>query len=326
MSRSGRIGGKTRAGSADLVIHHEDQVTGERVRIWIGFVIVSSVWGSTWLAIKIGLESVPPFLGAGLRFVIACALLWLIIRWRKLPIPFTSEARKVYLSMGLLTCTAPFALVYWGQQFIPSALGSILFAAFPFWVAFFSHFMLANERLDRYGLAGIIVGFLGVVIIFWGDFQLSNSSAILGMSAILLSVVIQALSLVQVKKWGHSVDPIVMNFVGIAIGMVALLTLGWILEAGQPIVWNTASVLSILYLSIVGTVLAFVAYFWLLKRIDAVYLSLTAFINPIVAVVLGALVLGEKLATTVFIGAFLVLTGILLANWKGLYAKIRGTT
>jgi drug/metabolite transporter (DMT)-like permease len=76
----------------------------------------------------------------------------------------------------------------------------------------------------------------------------------------------------------------------------------------------------------VGTVLAFVTYFWLLKRIDAVYLSLTAFINPIVAVVLGALVLGEKLGTTVFLGAFLVLSGILLANWKGLYAKLQGST
>jgi drug/metabolite transporter (DMT)-like permease len=298
-------------------------MNGERIRIWLGFFVVSTVWGSTWLAIKIGLESVPPFLGAGLRFVIACALLWLIIRWRKLPIPFTSDAKKVYLSMGLLTCTAPFALVYWGQQFIPSALGSILFAAFPFWVAFFSHFMLTDERLDRYGLTGIIVGFLGVVIIFWGDFQLSDSRAILGMSAILLAVVVQALSLVQVKKWGHSVDPIVTNFVGMAIGMVALLSLGWVLESGQAIVWNTASVLSILYLSIVGTVLAFVTYFWLLKRIDAVYLSLTAFINPIVAVVLGALVLGERLGTTVFLGAFFVLSGILLANWKGLAAKLQ---
>lgn len=301
-------------------------MNAEKIRVWLGFVVVSTVWGSSWLAIKIGLESVPPLLGAGFRFVVACALLWLIIRWRKLTIPFTSDAKKVYLSMGFLTCTAPFALVYWGQQFIPSALGSILFAAFPFWVAFFSHFMLANERLDRYGLGGIIVGFIGVVIIFWGDFQLSDSRAILGMSAILLAVVVQALSLVQVKKWGHSVDPIVTNFVGMAIGMAALLSLGWILEAGQPVVLNTVSVLSILYLSIMGTVLAFVAYFWLLKRIDAVYLSLTAFINPIVAVVLGALVLGEKLGTTVFLGAFFVLSGILLANWKGIYAKLQRTS
>jgi drug/metabolite transporter (DMT)-like permease len=298
-------------------------VNRERIRLWISFLIVSSVWGSTWIAIKIGLESIPPFLGAGVRFVISCALLGMIVKWRKLPIPFTADAKKTYLSMGILTFSAPFALVYWGQQFIPSALGSILFAAFPFWVALFSHFMLSNEKLNFYTLAGMVCGFLGVFIIFWRDVQVSDSRALLGMSAIMFSVVIQAISLIQVKKWGEKVDPIVMNFVGMLIGMVALLVLGWIVESSQPIVWTTASILSVLYLSVVGSVIAFIAYYWLLKRIDPVYLSLTSFVNPVVAVVLGAAVLGERLSASVFVGAVLVLMGILVANWRGLYAKVR---
>ena len=83
---------------------------------------------------------------------------------------------------------------------------------------------------------------------------------------------------------------------------------------------------SILYLAVFGSVLAFVSYYWLLKRIDAVYLSLTSFINPIIAVILGAVLLHEKLASTVLGGAVLVLTGILVSNGKGLYEKIRATT
>jgi len=248
----------------------------------------------------------------------------LIVKVRKLPIPFTADAKKVYLSMGILTFAAPFALVYWGQQFIPSALGSILFAAFPFWVALFSHFMLTNQKLNSYTLAGIVCGFVGVFVIFWKDVSVSDTRALLGMSAIMFSIMIQALSLIQVKQWGEAIDPIVMNFVGMLIGMVALLALGWIVESAQPIEWTTASILSVLYLSVVASVIAYIAYYWLLKRIDPVYLSLTSFINPVVAVVLGAAVLGERLAASVFVGAALVLLGIVVANWQGIYAKVRG--
>jgi len=88
------------------------------------------------------------------------------------------------------------------------------------------------------------------------------------------------------------------------------------------VVWGREAVFSVLYLALVGSVVAFVAYYWLLKRIEAVYLSLTSFINPIVAVVLGAVVLTERLAPSVFVGAVLVFAGILIANWKHLYAKL----
>ena len=120
----------------------------ERVRIWAAFAIVCTVWGSTWMTIKIGLETIPPFFSAGVRFVIAAVLLFLIIRLRGISLPFDRNAWRVYLALGIPGYTIPFALVYWGQQYIPSALSSILFAAFPFWVAIFSHSLLTNEKLD----------------------------------------------------------------------------------------------------------------------------------------------------------------------------------
>jgi drug/metabolite transporter (DMT)-like permease len=295
-------------------------LNGERLRVWIALVIASTVWGSTWLAIKLGLQTVPPFLAVAVRFALASLLLWAVIRIRKLPIPWTPNAKKAYLSMAFLTFTVPFALVYWGQQFVPSALGSILFAAFPFWVALFSHWM-TPEKLDGSKLAGIACGFSGVVVVFGADLMVTETRALLGMGAIALSVVIQALSLVQVKQYGEEVNPFVLNFVGMLMALAAMFLLWWILESDQPVAWGTAAVLSVLYLAIVGSVTAFVAYYWLLKRIDAVYLSLTSFINPIVAVVLGAVALDERLAPSVFAGALLVFLGILVANWRQVYAK-----
>lgn len=295
----------------------------ERLLIWLGFMVISIVWGSTWLVIKIGLQSISPLLGAGLRFSVASAVLLLIIKFRRLSIPFNPEARKVYLALGLLSFGIPFGLVYWGQQFIPSSLSSILFAAYPFWVAVFSHLMLREERLDIYKIVGVTVGFLGLVVIFAGDLHWSENGSLLGAAAVVCSTVLQAYSLVLIKKYGKPINPFVMNFVGMSVGCLILLGLGLFLEADRPINWNGSAIGSILYLGIVGSVLAFGTYFWLLKRIEAVYLSLTSFINPVVAVILGAIVLGEALNPAVFAGATLVLIGILAANGRYMHAKIR---
>ncbi len=295
----------------------------ERFLVWLSFVIVSTVWGSTWLAIKIGLETIPPFFSVIVRFIVAEVILGAIILWRKERIPWTRNAVRTYLSMGVLTFTMPFALVYWGQQFIPSALGSILWGTFPFCVAGVSRLWGPGKRLDRYTMLGILLGFLGVVIIFGGDLRVSDPRALWGMSAILASVILQAVSLVQVQEWGEGVSPVAMNFIGMLMGLVALFVLGLSVEGIPSVVWTLPAVLSVLYLAVFGSVIAFIAYYWLLKRIDAVYLSLTSFINPVVGVVLGAVVLHEALRVSLLTGALLVLTGILLANWKNLSARLR---
>lgn len=296
-------------------------MSAERFRVWTGFVIIATVWGSTWLAIKIGLDSVPPFFGAAVRFAIASMVLFLIVRIRNVSVPLNPEAKKLYAVLAVLSYMLPFALVYWAEQFIPSALGSILFAAFPFWVAIFSQMVLQSERLNAFKVAGILLGFFGIVIIFSGNINLPHANAILGMVAMILCTIMQALSTVLVKKYGQPISPFAMNLVGMSLGSIGLFVLSFLSEQFDSIVWDEAAIGSILYLSLAGSVLTFVTYFWLLKRIEAVYLSLSSFINPIVAVILGSIILNETLPPKVFTGASLVLAGILVANGKQLYAK-----
>jgi len=114
-----------------------------------------------------------------------------------------------------------------------------------------------------------------------------------------------------------------MNGIGMAIGAVGLLTLALLFEPVGGAVWTSEAVLSIVYLALFGSVVTFVSYYWLLKRTDAVYLSLTSFINPIVAVFLGVVFMGEHLGPTVLTGAALVLLGIAVANGRALAARIR---
>jgi drug/metabolite transporter (DMT)-like permease len=294
----------------------------ERLRIAVGFLLIFLIWGSTWLVIKIGVATVPPFLAAGVRFALAVCILAVIVRIRKIPVPRTPDALRVYAAVGLCTFGLSFALVYWAEQFIPSALASILFAASPFWVALFSRLLLSTESIDKFKAAGILSGFAGIVVIFWGDIGPAGSSAAPGMLAIVAGTILQAFAVVFTKRHGQAVNPFVLNMIGMAIGTACLLSLSLATEQWTGIHWNQSAVLSILYLAVFGSVIAFVTFYWLLKHTEPVYLSFTTFVNPIVAILLGAVVLGESLGAPVLIGACLVLAGILIANGRHFLSKM----
>lgn len=295
----------------------------EKVKIWLAFVISCLVWGSTWLAIKIGLTSMPPFLGAGIRFFLASIILFIIIKVKKIEIPMTPDARRLYLVLVVFSFTIPFAFVYWAEQYIPTGLASILFATYTFCAAIFSQFMLKDEPLNIWKISGITVGFAGLVIIFFGDIHIDNPQAFLAMILIVANAVMQAYALVLTKKIGQPFSPYALNWVGMFYGGIALIGLSLLFESHDRIALDAASVGSILYLSTIGSVLVFVAYYWLIKRVEAVYLSLVSFITPIVAVILGAIVLDEVLGVNVFVGATFVLAGLLIANGKRLFGRVR---
>jgi putative membrane protein PagO len=276
------------------------------------------IWGSTWLVIKIGLATVPPLLAAGLRFMLASVILYAILVVRKESLPSGRQFRGLVLFMSLTAFSVPYALVYWGQHLIPSALASILFATYPFFVALFSHVFLPNERMNRLKVLAVILGFAGVYLIFSSELSFDVHIALGGMAAIVISAFIQAISLVYLKRFGDTFSPISVNFVSMSIGAVLLLTASFAVENYSSVSFTNQALLSIVFLAIFGNVVAFVSYFWLVKHVETVLLSMTSFVTPIIAVVLGAVVLNETLTPRVFSGATLVLCGILAANGKDL--------
>lgn len=291
-------------------------MASDRLKISLGFVFASLIWGSTWLVIKSGLESIPPFYGAAFRFILAVIVLWIIIKIKNIPIPFDKDSINIYLISGLLSFSVPFAMVYWGQQYIPSGLSSILFALYPFFVGVLSHFFLPNEPLNIFKIIGVVLGFSGIIMIFADDISWASELTNAGMIAIIGSSFLQALSLVLIKKYGKDVNPFHLNIGGMVIGVVVLLLFAIVSEDASKIKFDFIGIGSILYLGIFGSVIAFSIYFWMLKRVEAVFLSLLAFVTPILAVILGGVVLNEKLDFHIFQGAALVLAGILISNGK----------
>jgi drug/metabolite transporter (DMT)-like permease len=294
----------------------------EKIKIFGGFILAALIWGSTWLVIKLGLESIPPFYAASFRFFIAVCTLSLINLVRGTAIPTDSNSFKIYLIAGLLSFGIPFALVYWGQQYIASGISSILFALYPLIVGVLSHYLLPSEPLNVFKVSGIILGFFGVTMIFARDVQWSTGDVTLGMVAIIISSILQAWSLILIKKHGKDIDAFHLNFGGMLIGFFILLLFALLFENFSDVRLDFRGVGSIFYLGIFGSVVTFSVYFWMLKRVEAVYLSLLSFITPILAVILGGIILNEKLDLHVVYGGTLVLTGVLLTNGKEIFNRV----
>ncbi len=290
----------------------------DSLKITLGYILICMIWGSTWLAIKLGLESLTPFIAAGLRFTTAAFFLFLIIKVRNIKVQTDKLALKLYLLMGFFSFTVPFAFVYWAQSFIPSGLSSILFATYPFFVILFTKMIFKEEEVNKYKIIGSLVGFAGIVIIFSESLHFDFGQGILGYFAVVFSALLQGMVAVLIKKHGKKLNPVSMNLIPVFIAGIVLLVMGVLIEDTTKLKFDTNAVLSVLYLAIFGTIATFSTYYWLMKKISVVLLALSAFISPIVAIILGWLIANELLSLQEIFGSSLVLIGILFANLKGL--------
>ena len=290
----------------------------ENIKIGAGYSLICLIWGSTWLFIRIGLESLTPVFAAGLRFVLASILIYGVMRIRKIRLQTDSLSIKLYLIMGFFSFVIPFGLVYWAEQFINSGMSAVLFGVFPFSVILWSKLAFKNEQVGIYKILGVVLGFIGIVIIFSENLTLSLYKDFWGMSAVVLSAVMQGGIAITIKKYGRHLNSLSMNLVPVAIAGVTMVIAGYFLEDSSKWNFDYKAFSSIAYLAFFGTLMTFTTYYWLLKRINVVILSLGTFIEPILAVFLGWLFYREMLTINDFIGSSLVLIGILFANFRGL--------
>jgi drug/metabolite transporter (DMT)-like permease len=276
------------------------------------FALICLIWGSTWLAIKVGLVGVPPFLGAGLRFLIATFLVGLVLAARGKRFHLTRDDKVCVLSLGLLVFWFDYAAVYWAETRISSGLTAILFSTMPLMTSLMSAYWMRSETLSPRKVVGILVGVLGTALLFWPDQRLGLEQA-LGMLAALSGCLCAAINLVMMKKYGNHSDPFVLNFLGMGVGAACLLAMSAALENWQDAVWTRSNVLALFYLSVFGSLIAFSAYYYLIKRMDATVVSLSTLIIPIVALALGHVFLDESVTSIAIAGIVTVLAGVTIA-------------
>jgi len=278
------------------------------------FTLLTLIWGTTWAAIRISLEGIPPFTGVAVRFAVAAVLLLAAMRIFGVRFSRTANERRVWLLNAALSFCGSYGVVYWSEQYIPSGLASILFATFPLFVSLVAHFALPGDRLTPVKAMGILVGFVGVAVIFSEDFtRLGGRQVAVASLVMLVSPIVSAIANVGAKKWGKGVHPFSMTAVPMAAAAVVMGALGASLERGRSFDWGPRPLAALLYLAIFGSAVSFSLYYWLLSHISATRLSLIAYSIPVVAVIVGALFMHEPVTGRTVLGGLMVIAGVALA-------------
>ena len=278
--------------------------------VWL---VLCGIWGSTWLFIKLGLADLPPLTFAGVRFVIALTIIFALIRIRSIPFPRARSEWSLLAITGILSFGLNYGLIFWGEQYISSGLAALLQATIPAFGLVFAHFHLPGERLTWARIGGVILGVCGVGVVFSNQLAVAGRQALAGCVAMILSSILVAYSNVLVKARATNLNPAVLAAGQMFFGLLLLLGVGIPLE-GNPLHfhWTPRALIALLYLAIVGSVVAFLLYYWLVLNMDVTKSMLIALVTPVVAVLLGMIVLNEEIGWRTLAGGAMIMLGISL--------------
>lgn len=282
---------------------------GRNVLVWL---LLCLIWSSTWMAIKVGLHDLPPVSFAAIRFVIAAGVLFGACAIWRIPVTVARPADYFFFARtGLLTFTVNYGLLFWGEQHISSGLAAVFQATIPLFGMLFGHWCLPDEPMRLRAVLGTLLGFMGVGYICSNVLSLGGKVSLLGGLAIILGAASAAYSNVLVKKRGHAFAPALVAAWQMLFGAIPLLAVGlW--REGNPakFAWNRVSLGCLMYLALVGSSLAFLLYYWLMRRIALNKLQAISLIIPPLALVFGWRAAGEPIPLSTWSGAVLVLVGL----------------
>ena len=278
---------------------------------YLAFVTVCLVWGTTYLAITVALETVPVLFVAGLRWMAAGILLCSIIMasGRRLP------PRHIWgplVLLGFLMNIVGNGFVVWAQQYVPSGLTAVLIAVTPFWSALLERLLPNGDRFSRRALVGLTIGFAGIVVLVWPSMTQGGANGrafVLGVVAIQIACVGWVIGTSYAKRHELGDDPLPSTALQMVFSGIMLLTLATVQGQWAELSFTPRTIAAMAYLSIAGSLIAYSAYIYAIQHLPLSTVSLYAYINPIIAVALGTALLGEPLSPRIVVAAALVLIG-----------------
>jgi len=274
---------------------------------WGAWGTCSLIWGSTFLFISLGNDALPPVWAASLRLALAALLLTLIARVLGHPFP-RGRALRVAIAYGTLQFGVNFPLLYWGEKSFPSGLTAVLYATIPLSTALMTA-ALGMERLRALKLAGALIALAGVALLMSGE--ITGRIGLLPALALFCAATFAALSGVVLKR-GPRQSPLWSNAVGAMAGLVVCLIVSFAAREPHPFPARFAAWFPVLYLTLAGSVGAFVLFAWLINHWPVTRVSFIGVVNPVIALFLGWLVRGEQHTPLSLAGSALVLAGLVL--------------
>ena len=287
------------------------------VRVLLAFLSVYLIWGSTYLAIRWAIETIPPFTMAGMRFLIAGSLLLLWARARGVPRPTGAQLRDGVVAGALLLLGGNGAVV-WAEQWIDSGLAALLIATVPFWMVLLGWLWGGGPRPSRWAWVGIGWGLFGIwLLVGGGGFGVLEGPALVGGAVILAGSVSWAVGSIHSRRAAVPAAPRMATAIQMLAGGTLLTAAGAL--AGEWSRWDPGatslrSALSLAYLIVFGGMVAYSAYIWLLRVSTPGRVSTYAYVNPVVALLLGWLLADEPMGARTLIAAGVILSAVVLIN------------
>lgn len=290
-----------------------------KLRIWLALLSIYIIWGSTYLGIRFAVETIPPFLMAATRFLIAGTILF---AWRRLagdPLPTRKELKAASI-MGLFLLLGGNGLVSWAEQFVPSGVTALVVAASPLWMVSIDAFLPgARSRLNRLMVGGVLLGFAGVVLLLLrGDLLGGSGLDPMGAAALLVATLLWAIGSLYGRGAPTPKSALMSTSLEMLAGGVGLLFFGTL--TGEWTRLDLAgislrSLASLAYLITFGALVAFSAYSWLLRVAPTPLVATYAYVNPLIAILIGNLLASETLNLRILLSALVIVSAVAIINW-----------
>jgi putative membrane protein PagO len=280
------------------------------------FTIVCLTWGTTWLGIRVAVQTVPPLTAAGARFLITFPLFLILARIKREPLLFPRGRRGYFAFVVLGYFTIPYFLINYGEQHVSSGLTALLFSTMPVFTMLFSTILL-RERITLWQLIGIAVGFMSLLLILVSEEVGMGYRELAGVAAILGAAVLHAISYVMAKRNGAAIGVITFNTLPVGVAGAGLFLAGWLVERPVVALVSRDSILALAYLGVVASVGGFITYFHLLKRSSPVFLSFIFIIFPVVSLLVGSWYEAKPISVRFALLFALLLGGFVLTKVPG---------
>jgi drug/metabolite transporter (DMT)-like permease len=285
----------------------------------LAWVAVCLVWGTTYLGIRVALETIPPATVGALRYLAAGVALAIILRARGETLPGPSHWSGLAL-LGFLMIAIGNGGVIWAEQWVPSGIAAVVIASSPFWMVGFEAVLPGGERITMRSAAGLVLGFAGILMLVWPELtaggELGRQFAI-GVIALQIACVGWALGSSYSRRHAREENALGAAAVQMILGGAMMAIAATVRGEWAQLTFSLRSGLAELYLIVFGSLVGYSAYVYALKHLPVSTVSLYAYINPVIAVVLGTLLLGEPFGWRVVIAAAVIFTGVAVVRWKG---------
>ncbi len=286
----------------------------DNLRAYIAWIAVCIMWGTTYLAIRVGVEHIPPMLFAGIRWIVAGIIFISLLK--SLGKTFPPKKDLIHIAiMSIAMLGFGNGLVVVGEQYISSGLAALLITTVPFWVVGMESFTSSGPKLNKQIIFGLLIGLTGIILIFGGDWNdLFNTKYLLGVLSIFGAVVAWSFGTVYSKYKRVNTHPLISASIQMLIAGVAQTILGIAIGEVSQISFDSSGLLALGYLIIFGSIFGYGSYIYAIEHLPLSLVSTYAYINPVIAVLLGWLFLDEKLNVFIGIGAVVIILGVILVK------------